>query len=178
MEKITLTREMIEAAADYVPLAEKEAWIENIAPKCFDRLAITADGETMPPMYMINEGLQSRYVMAALVKMYFKQTYNADVSDAELMTFEEYDKWAGSHILGQIDRWKHDRELRDKCFDLLDDYYDLKKRLRSQINGRLAAMNDSVVRQSQYMTEQMKELPQVIEQLKELQGKADGENAG
>ncbi len=174
MDKIVITKEMLLAARDYVEQGVKEAWCKDNAGKVFDRLAITADDEPVPPMYMLNAGLKARYLMAAFAAFYLKQDYEALESDNALMSVEEYDRWAGSHALNQIERWKQDRELRDKCFDLLSDYKDLEKQFSVQINGMLAAMNDTVIRQSEYMATQMKELPSILEQLKDLQqGKAD-----
>ena len=167
--KIKLSKETLLAATDYIPNAIKESWVADTAPKCFDRLAITVDNETMPEMYMVNTGLKSRYLMTALVSLYFGHEYEADDTDESLISEQAYDKWAGSHIFCEIDRWKHDNELRDKCFDLLYDFHDLEKRLSSQIASLLNVQNDSVLRQSRYMENQMKQLPQIIEQLKELQ---------
>lgn len=169
MEKIEITKEILLAANSYVPLELKEAWAAGNAPKCFDKLSITADGEAMPPMYMVNTGLKSRYLMAALAKLYFGLEYEADAADEELMSIADYDKWAGSHVINQIDRWKRDPDVKSKCFDILYDYRDLEKRFASQIGSLLNVQNDSVLRQSEYMAAQMKELPQVVEQLKGLQ---------
>lgn len=175
---IELTREILIKAKDYIPLSEKEAWVSATATKCFDRLAITANGDSLPPMYMLNTGLESRYLMTALASKYFGIEVKTEEEDPDcLMTVEAYDEWASSHVICQIDRWKHDKEVRDKCFEILEDYYDLRWRLTNQINGLLAAQNDGVMRQGLYMTEQMRELPQVIEQLKELQEKKDAESA-
>ncbi len=171
-----ITKEALLAAADYVPLDVKEAWAAETAPKCFDKLAITADGEAVPPMYMVNTGLKSRYLMAALVRLYLRQEIEADEKDAALMSVDCYDAWASGHPLNQIERWKRDADLRDKCFDLLSDYKDLEKRFSAQIASLLAVQNDPVIRQSEMSRMMVKELPAVLEQLKELQageGKAD-----
>ena len=61
--------------------------------------------------------------------------------------FKDYDRWAGGHIFNQIDRMKgKGPELRDKAFDLLADYRDLEKMLKTEIYGMLQAMNDPVSR--------------------------------
>ena len=173
MERIVITKEMLLAARDYVEIGVKEAWCKENAMKCFDKLAITADDEPVPPMYMVNAGLKARYLMAAFAAFYLRQDFEALESDNALMSVEEYDRWAGSHALNQIERWKQDRELRDKCFDLLSDYKDLEKQFSIHINGLLAAMNDMVIRQNDYMAAQMKELPALLEQIKDMQGKAE-----
>lgn len=169
---IEITKELLLGATDYVPLAVKEEWAAANAPKCFDKLAITADGESVPPMYMVNTGLKSRYLMAALASLYFHQDYEADERDDALMSIACYDKWAGGHALNQIERWKREIEIRDKCFDLLADFKDLEKRFAAQINSLLTVQNDSVIRQSEVNAMALKELPALLEQIKDMQGQA------
>lgn len=176
-ERIEITKELLRAATDYIPNGKKEAWVAENAAKCFDRLAITADGEELPTMYMVNEGLRRRYLMSAFTDLYMKQEREADEKDAALMSEAAYDLWAGSHVFNQLERMKKDAELRDKCFDLMSDFKDLEKRFSAQIAGLLTVQNDSVVRQSQYSAAQMKALPGLLEELKKLsdrKGEADG----
>ena len=143
------------------------------ADKCCNRLSITADGEQMPPMYMINDSLKSRYLLGAFVGMYLGMKYEPDASDKLLMSEMDYDKWAGSHVLNQMERLKRDTDVRDKCFDLLYDYRMLEKRFHSAIIGLLTVQNDPVIRQNEMMANQMKALPELLGQLKELQEKVE-----
>ncbi len=130
----------------------------------------------MPPMYSVNVGLKNRYLMTAFVKLYLgSKDLLTELADEWLMTEEDYDRWAGSHVFGQLERWKRDNEARDKCFDLLADFKDLSKWFSTQINSLLTVQNDGVLRQTQHMAAQMKELPALLKQLKELQGgQSDG----
>lgn len=175
--KIELTKELMTAARDYVPLEEKEAWVAENAPRCFDKLAISADDEPLPPMYMVNAGLKSRYLMAALVRLYFGQKIEQEREDDEwLMTAADYDRWAGSHIFNQLERMKRDGDNRTKAFDIAADYKDLEKRFSTQLSGLLAVQNDFVIRQSEMSSAMAKELPTILAQLNALQakeGKAD-----
>lgn len=172
MSKIEITKEMLLAARDYVPIEEKEQWAAETAQKCFDRLAITADDEPVPPMYMLNYGLKSRYLAAVLAEKYLNADYEADEKDTGLMSVAEYDKWAGGHVLNQIERWKRDNDVRDKCFDILADYKELSKHLSVQIEGMLRVQNDELIRQNEYTKTMYAELPKVIADLQELQRKA------
>lgn len=177
MSKIEITKELLQQARDYVPLEEKEAWVAENAPRCFDKLQITADGEPVPPMYMVNTGLKSRYLMAALIGLYFGRadwTVN-DPDDQWLLPVDVYDAWAGSHVFNQLERWKRDNELKFKAYDLMYDYKDLEKRFSAQIGSLLTVQNDSVIRQNDLAAAQIKELPKVLELLNEMQGKKDGE---
>lgn len=172
-EKIILTAEMIQAAKDYIPVVIKESWVNDCAEKCFNRLSITADGEELPPMYMVNDSLKARYLMAAFVGLYLQEKYVSDEKDPMLMCEEDYDKWAGSHVFNQIERMKREPDVRDKCFDLLYDYRMLEKRFHSAIIGLLTVQNDPVIRQNEMMANQMKALPELLGQLKELQEKVE-----
>ena len=171
--KITLTTELMTVARDYIPIAEKEAWVAENATKCFDKLAITADGEAMPPMYMVNAGLKCRYLMGAFAKLYFGVDFPHDEQDEWLMSESDYDDWAGSHVMNQLERWKHDNALKFKAYDLMADYKDLEKRFSTQISGLLLVQNDSVIRTNQLSSAMVKELPALLEQLKDLQGEKD-----
>lgn len=171
----SITREMMLKARDYIPLAEKEAWVQQCADRCFDRLAITVGEDQMPPMFSINTELKSRYLMAALVGLYFGARFESESGNENLMTASEYDAWAIKHPLNQIERWKHDAELKNKCFDLLADYKDLEKRLSAHIGSLLTVQNDFVMRQNQYMDAQMKQMPELVEQLQMLQGKRESD---
>lgn len=176
-DKIEITKDIIAKANDYVPYKQKEDWIADVAQKCFDLLSIKSGEEQLPPMYSVNIGLKKRYLMAAFAEMYLGLEVQKDPQDERLMSIEEYDKWANGHVFNQMDRLKKDAEARNKCFDLMEDYKDLSKWLSAQINSLLNVQNDYVVRQAQYTSAQMADMPRLIEQLKDLQRKAetDGE---
>jgi uncharacterized coiled-coil protein SlyX len=91
-------------------------------------------------------------------------------NDEWLMTHEAYDEWAGGHIFNQLERYKRDTDLKFKAYDLLYDYKDLEKRFSAQISSLLAVQNDAVIRQSQQMANSVRELPEILEQLKAMQG--------
>lgn len=170
-ESFVLTRDMLLSARTYLPLAEKTAFVNENAPKCFDRLQISAGDDAMPPMYMENTALKSRYLMYALAAKYFGFTPETEQENGEpsaLLTEEEYDYYAGGHIFSQIERFKSDAALRDRCFDLLNDYRDLERRMNAQITGLLTVQNDPVMRQSMLMRNDMMALPGLMEELKKL----------
>jgi hypothetical protein len=168
VEKIIITKDIVLGASDYITYELKEEWVGNTAPKCFDKLSITNDGEPVPPMYMVNIGLKNRYLMVLLAGMLHME-YESEEEDTTLMTVDCYNRWAGSHVMNQLDRLKRDTEVRDKVYDLLYDFREAEKMLSAQIYGLLAVQNDSVIRQSEMMATSIKELPQIMEQLKELQ---------
>lgn len=141
--------EALKSARDYIPAAEKAEFVSACAGRCFDKLRLTADGVVpLPDMYKENTGVKERYLLGALLRLYFGEEIEA--ADAEkdpwLMAEPEYDRWAELHIISQIQRAKGDTEIRDRCFDLLGDYWALEKQFNAEINGMLRAMNDPVTR--------------------------------
>ena len=73
----------------------------------------------------------------------------ADEDDPWMMTDEDYDFFSTVRPLSQIERIRRgtkDRELQNKCFDLLQDFKDLREMLNSEIHGLMRAMNDTLAR--------------------------------
>ena len=171
MDNFVLTADILKKAKTYLPIAEKMAFASEYAPRCFDRLQITNGEEQMPPMYMENTGLKSRYLMYALVIKYLRIDCVETESDA-LLTEAEYDRFA--HILQQLDRFKRDKDVQNIAYDLVADYYDLDKRFNSQVRGLLEVQNDTVMRQQMISTEMVKQFPAMMEELKALVEKRGG----
>lgn len=150
MKPLNLNSEMILAARDYVPLAEKQQFVDHCADRCFDTLNIHAGDagaeEVLPPMYKENAGRRSRYMMAALVKLYLGIEAETEPDDPWMVTEAEYDRLAASHIQNQLERAKRDLSLRGKAFDLLGDYKDLERRLNAELHALALVMNDPASR--------------------------------
>lgn len=146
-----ITVEQIEKANEYVPFIEKEKFVNSVADKCFDRLQISADSGDenipIPPMYKENSGLKMRYAMGAFVKLYLKEDFESVEGEEYLMSLDDYDRYAGGHIFNQIERMKNgNADLRNKCFDLLQDYKVLEKMLNTEVYSLLQVMNEPVNR--------------------------------
>ena len=150
MKPLELSSETILAARDYVPLEEKQRFVEACADRCFDTLNVhTVDdgvNEALPPMYKENNGRKARCMMAALANIYLKLDAKTDPDFPWMVTEAEYDRLAASHIQNQLERAKHDLALREKVFDLLGDYKDLERRLNAEGQALAAVMNDPASR--------------------------------
>lgn len=167
---------IMQEAETYVPISKKAEFVNYCAERCFDKLDITATSgndtlSAMPPMWKENSELKARYMMGGLLKLYLKQEAQTDENDEWLLTEQEYDRWAAAHILNQIERMKSNASLRDKCFDLLQDYKTLEKMLNTEVYGLIRAMNDSVSRiiaqiQASTTPESMKNAMTQLEQSK------------
>lgn len=142
-------KEILKDARDYVPTDEKARFIGECAHRCFDPMQITTGAaEALPTMYKENTALKENYLLSALLRLYLG--IEAEAEDGEKDEWKlhpaEFDKWASLHLLNQIERAKSDAELKNKCFDLLQDYKTLEKRMNAEIYGLLSAMNDPVTR--------------------------------
>jgi len=174
MEQFDVTKEMLEGARDYVPLAEKRTFCREAAKLCLERLELeTADGEAVPPVFRVNPWRRTRCLATALCGLYLRQELEVSVDEdgvGWMVSEEEMDRVGGSHVMGQIQRFKSDAALRDKCFALLEDYRTLEAGLDAELDALLLAQNDGVARNAMATRAAMAELPAVLEALKELQG--------
>lgn len=174
MEKIVISAEKLLEMKDYIPLGEKLRFVKEAADGCFDRMEIKirngSDSLPIPPLYKENTGIKSRMLMGAVARLYCKTEIDAEKESPWLMSVEEYDRWAGSHVFNQIDRLKKGSpDVRDKAFDILADYKDLEKRLNSEIYGMLQVMNEPVSRIMTAIGQQT--TPEAMQALKqELEG--------
>ena len=157
VEVYDLTEDDIAKAASYVPTVMKMAFVTYVRERCLDTLDISssnANGETsyLPSRYKVNTDKKSRYLMAALVGMYLGKDYEReDEEDAWLMSVREYDMYAGGHIFEALNRMKNNSKVRDKCYNILSDYSELKYRVDTDIKSLLDAMNDDTSRLLAYI---------------------------
>lgn len=178
-----LTETDIKNAVDYIPTAEKMSFVRLVAERCFDKLDITTnesgsdENRPLPSCYKINTDKKARYLMSALVGFYLGKSVDYDEDDDKLlMTVGEYDYYAGGHILEALNRMKNRADIRDKCYNILSDYGELKYRLESDIKGLLEAMNDSVSRILAYieMASSPAEMERVMKEMTQNKELLDG----
>ena len=153
MEYFIVTEDQIrDKARSYVPIKEKQGFINDVAGLCFDVLNISATtGDTAtPPLYKENPAKKQKYLAAAIAKLYLGEGFTKeDEDDPWMMTDVDYDFFSAVRPLSQIERIRRgtkDRELQDKCFDLMQDFKDLREMLNSEIHGLMRAMNDVLAR--------------------------------
>lgn len=151
MQIYRLNEEKAEKLRAYMPVMEKAAFVERAASRCFDRLEVGYHGNGMDlplaPMYKENPQLPARYLMGVLVKFYLGESFEGAEEDPELMSADDYDRWARADPLGQLIQWKSkDPGVRETAAFLLRDYHDLEKRFYREIAGLLQVMNDPLGR--------------------------------
>ena len=151
MEYIKITEEIVWQAKDYVPMAEKRAFVDAVVSQCISMVSVTAtigeESTAMPPMYKEDSFGKARYLMGAFVKMYLRQEFVPVEGTEYQMAQDDYDRWAGGHLFNQIERLKRtDPQTKAKCFDLVQDYKALEKFLNAEIYAFLNIQNDFLVR--------------------------------
>ena len=152
-EKFIITDEMIRGAESYIPFVDKLTIVSETAEACLepvDRETAGIATETqlpIPQLYKERSGAKQYFLM------YYFLTKYLHVKIAETgWTTEEYDYYASSHIFNQLERFKSkDAEIKNKVFDLLYDYKQLKSMLEVEIynlketkNSALDRLQDSI----------------------------------
>lgn len=139
-------------ARAYVPLKEKQKFIQFVGGICYEQMnvgCLTKDTAT-PPVYKEHPILKQKYLAAALLKLYLRVDFTPENAvDPWMMTDEDFDYFCGLRLLSQIERiqlWTGDASLRNKCYDLIRDFIDLREMLNSEIRGLIRAMNDTLAR--------------------------------
>lgn len=150
MENWKITEKDMEKARSYVPMAEKINFSHRVADKC--RLAVKmgySDAEqsgTLPDMFMENTEKKVRFLLGALVKLYLGGSFDGAEDEDLLLSQDDFDRAAQNHLLNQIERLKSEKNVRNKCFDLLQDYKLLEKMANAELYATLQVQNDPASR--------------------------------
>lgn len=174
--KKTLTEEDIRNAVSYLPLAKKTAMARAYAQDCLLQFDISTGNEDIdkvfPSRFQENPQKRMLYGMLVLLREYLKK-----IGDEDLST-EQYDEWGASSIFNQLDRFKSskDPEIRNKVYDLVDDYREFYRMLGTEINSLAEAKNDFLARFVQYisLSQSPEALQEQLEQLEKLTQEIEG----
>ena len=170
--KIVITPEIVKNATDYIPLMKKQEMAETIAQKCIVKVLMKytekgdgTDSVPMPDRYQEYHMYTNLYLMGVLAHEYLHIPYEGDGTGKEIIDYENlkmpanvYDQWGASHVLNQLEQMKTDRELREKVFDLLNDFKDFRWMLAHEIDILLGHNNDVVTRMMQAIGASIKEM--------------------
>lgn len=165
-----VTEETIrDRAIAYIPIAEKQRWIGDVVVRCFDPINIAGVSgvDEMPPMYKENTFQRYKYLAGAVLKMYLGEDFSPiSEDDPWMMPDDTYDFFCSEKPLAQIERIRRtskDNAIKDKCFNLVQDYKDLRDMLSNEIHGLMRAMNDTLSRFQMLMAAQT--TPEYVEKL-------------
>lgn len=166
-----ITEEMVKRAEEYIPLARKIAFVEVYAGECLRHVDISTQklqSDTILPLPRLYEEdlLQKQLVlMKALLEMYFHVEVPAEFG------CKEYDKFAKTYPMNQLERLKNLPSIKDKVFNIIADYKELKKLFEIGIYNRKASHNDGIERALAGITviNDPETMKKVIEELKKAQ---------
>ena len=143
---ITITKEILENAMDYMPAEEKQLWADKVANVCIVSVDMTGKDDggriiPVPPRCEENNLARTFALAQALAQEYLK-IYPKD----KVLLEGDYEEILSSHLVNQIERMKSERDVRDKAFNILYDYGELKKMLNTSIFSKLGHLNDPLSR--------------------------------
>ena len=156
MDKVIINEQDILNANANLPLVLKYTLAKYIAELCVEKKQITLkeDGEDsipLPDMAQRNTLRESQFKIGVFVKEYMRNAFEPvkSTNDKEipyLMAADDADKW--SDFETQIDRLKKskNKEVADKCFDILNDYHAFCRMVSIEIEQELQIRNDIVGR--------------------------------
>lgn len=152
-----VTKELLEAANDYLPLAQKASIAKQQAAMCVlkgaDQTAVKTDGGgimPLPPRYTVDESVRSVLEMSVFTALYLK--CEPMEGDSFSLSAERYDYYAGSHLFGQLTAMKSgtfgrdNPELKTRIIHMLADFNDYQRRLTAEIRALTTMYNDDVDR--------------------------------
>lgn len=155
MEYFELTKDMMERARTYMPLQTKKELAQTIARGCVRPMkrirwdgvhaAETPDAPNDPTALpdLVEEDLALKMCMLqnVLLSWYF------DVEmDEDKISYELYDYYSGGHLLNQLERFKSDRDVKNKAFDLTEDFREFRKMVDTIIYNYKMNVNDPLKR--------------------------------
>lgn len=175
-EKFVITKEMINAANGYMPLAEKTLLADNIARMSVVPMETAQQNRigngvfAMPPQMTEDGSIKRKCLLNVFLSFYF----NIEINE---MTDEIYDYYGESQIFNQLERLKGNPEVKDKVFDILTDYREFKGMTDAQIFAQIRNANDSLQRAAAGIAVLMtpEKIEEISDQLKKL--RKDTENA-
>jgi hypothetical protein len=157
MDSKIITEDIILNADTYIPIETKSAMAIEYAKSCVTEVQVAIDKNdptsVLPPRYQENPMLKSLYGMMTLLAKYLHLLQPNDDGDVTLST-EEYNEWGKACVMNQLDRMKSSKniEVRNRVYDILDDYREFYRMLGVEISALVANKNDFLSRFLQYFS--------------------------
>ena len=150
-----ITEEIILNADKYIPISVKSELARNFAEDCISKVNINVDNgdgsEVLPPRYQESPKMKSLYGMMTLLYNYL-HVLNPNKDGEISFDSNDFDEWGNACIMNQLDRMKSSKniEVRNKVYDILDDYREFYRMLGVEISALVANKNDVLVRFLEY----------------------------
>lgn len=144
-----ITEETVAEATTYLPFAEKLGIARGIAEESIEDNLNDTQNEaarsvipTLPRLKVCNLPLMRASLLIVLLTKYLHIDIPAEVSE------ETLNYYASAHPVNQLQRFKSlgERNVKDIAFDIVNDWRELCKITENEVNGILAAENDTLAR--------------------------------
>lgn len=147
----TITEDIILNSTLYIPIAKKSALARTFAEDCISKVEIKLNDDVLPPRYQENPMMKSLYGMMTLLAEYLHMLPTDDDGNVSIGA-ATFDEWGEASIMNQLDRMKSSKnqEIRNRVYDILDDYREFYRMLGVEISSILANKNDMLSRFMQY----------------------------
>lgn len=156
---INITEKDILDASTYIGVSVKEQFVRAVAFLCLEPVEVQNDGDTYPLMFRENKKIKAQYLMGVLATLLKRPFESEKLKSGEELTGcmaeAEYDRWAQSHVMNQLERLKKalkNSEAVNKLFDLLYEYKAFELMLTGAIKDELEVRNDVFNRAMQWFT--------------------------
>lgn len=161
MGKYIITEQDILKAKPSIPLVLKWTLAKYIATVSVDgkKVAVKEEGKesiSLPDIFQRQTMMESQLKTGVFVKEYLGVAFDAvhDAEDKEipyLMAADDVDAW--SDFETQIDRLKRckNKEVADKCYDILNDYHAFVRMVSIEIEQELQIRNDLLGRAAWFL---------------------------
>ena len=156
---INITEQDVLDAETYVPIGTKEQFTRAIAFLCLEPVEVRTDEDSedyLPLMFRENKKLKAQYLMGVLAMLLKKPFTSQKLASGEELTGcmdePEYDAWASSHVMNQLERMKKGKNgpVVNSLFDLLYEYKAFEFMLTGAIRDELEERNDVFNRTMQW----------------------------
>lgn len=145
---VNITEDDILGATDYIPISVKEEFTRAVAFLCLEPVEVKYDDAPLPTMFRENKKIKAQYLMGILATLLQKEFAVQKLASGEdlpmCMDEADYDRWAVSHVMNQLERLKKCKNpaVVNKLFDLLYDYKAFELMLTGAIKDELEVRND------------------------------------
>lgn len=146
MEKFIITREMLKKANTYMPIGTKADVARTIAKNTLSEMPAAEQNKEGEKILALPYLKTESYAIKQLQLMSVLLTFYLDVELTAPFTEDDYDLYASSRLLAQLEGFKKDAEVKEIAFAILADYKELEKAVNIEIYNQRCTENDSIAR--------------------------------
>lgn len=144
--KFAISEEMIEKADSYIPLEKKVSFAKVWAEQCLEEVEISLQKMEADTLLALPPVWQEKTMIKQVALMYGFLSLYLHIEVPDDFGVQAYNKFGRWHPFNQMERLKTNPRAKDKVFDIIDDFKELKKFLDIEIYNLRMARNDGWTR--------------------------------